>query len=77
MRRQRARRLKPQERDLKIQALLGIEWVELAFPDVNMLVHVYEHVHAEIRDSLLEKWVMSHQPSFDSAMSQNTKSRKV
>jgi hypothetical protein len=34
-----------------IKALRGIEWVELAFPDVNMHVHAHEQVH--VRTSFL------------------------
>ena len=35
-------------RKLKIKALRGIEWGELGFPDVNILVHVNVNVPEEV-----------------------------
>ena len=41
-------------------ALRGIEWVELAFPDVNMLVHVNVNVPEEVWSHALKAKFRKH-----------------
>ena len=41
-------------------ALRGIEWVELAYPDVNMLVHVNVNVPEEERSQALKAKFRKH-----------------
>ncbi|MEY4702054.1 MAG: hypothetical protein RL326_2241 [Pseudomonadota bacterium] len=46
--------------DIKIMALRGIEWVELAFPDVNMLVRVNVNVPEEVWSHALKAKFRKH-----------------
>jgi len=46
--------------DYRNKALRGIEWVELAFPDVNMLVHVNVNVPEEVWSHALKAKFRKH-----------------
>ena len=39
---------KPRDAEFILKALRGIEWINLVFPDVNMLVHVNVNVPEKV-----------------------------
>jgi hypothetical protein len=47
-------------RSYPFRAYRGIEWVELAFPDVNMLVHVNVNVPEEVWSHALKAKFRKH-----------------